>query len=197
MYYLADFSELKKSIQTILDNYKLQLGVLRALVLKTKKDGGEYKDLKKNIDIEATLAKVKDSHGISDLSLTEDDNYFKIHIYTDNSGYNAVTSVWLRRRFTLQYDYSKKEYSIPSGIRPDRVINPGYLVPYYYSEGLAELKQEIEAEKTKISSFMIRTAQRDLLINSIEETTNDFIKKLKELDPEGLFSLTEIKNTLL
>lgn len=196
MYYLADFSELKKSILTTLSNYKLQLGVLDALVLKTKKDGGEYKDLKKNIDLEATLAKVKDSHKISDLSLFEDDNYFKIHIYTDNGGYNAVTSVWLRRRFTLEYNYSQKEYSIPSGINPDRVINPGYLVPYYYLEGLEELKREIEAEKTKISGFLTRATRRDILIGSIEKATDDFIRRLTELDPEGLFSLTEIKNAL-
>lgn len=196
MYYLADFSNLKKEINTALDNYKLQLGVLEALVLRTKKDGGAYKDLKKNIDIEATIAKVKDSHRISDLGLTEDDNYFKIQIYTCDTGYNAVTSVWIRRRFTLEYNYSKKEYSIPSGVSPNRVINPGHLIPYYYLEGVEELKQQIELEKEKTSRFLVRAARRDVLIESIEKTTNDFIKKLEELDPEGIFSLTEIKNTL-
>lgn len=172
--YEINFENRLQEIKNRIKNYKLELELLKSITFKTKKNGEPFTKIENNFEFNGFNARiVKDSVGL---------NGYDYHIYFHNQKTLENGTLYVNGYRNLEYDYRAKEYIIPEGVAPERIIKQTYLKPYYMLN-FEELKQELEEMKESHIEWIEKEEKHLQEFSEAKEDIIKFEKEIKEKFP--------------
>lgn len=166
-----EFMNLKKRVENNYSVYALSLEILNNLVLLKKKDGSDFKDLKKCFDIEGLKA-----HFINRkfqwLYLNDTESCWSICFKIDDL--EGVISF----DKTIREDDMTAEEKAKNA---DRIIRGTWRVPYMVLNSTDEIKAQIEKKKAQYALYIQREGVALSQLDDLKKITINYINKYNEI----------------
>jgi hypothetical protein len=178
-----EFENLKKGIEKNYSVYMLSLEILNNLVLLKKKDGSDFKDLKKCFDIEGLKAHFSNKK-VQWLYLNNEETYWSIHFKIDGFESSVAFDKEIREDEMTPEEKEKNA---------DRIIRGTWRVPYMLINSADEIKAQIEKKKDLYIKYIQRERIAYSQLDDLKKITIDYINKYNETCSKTSFYYSDIQ----